>query len=57
MDSPSGVQLHILPQYYPNYKTVHRRFQHWCQSKVLPGVITELANALRDEGILDESEC
>ena len=47
----------MLPQYYPNYKTVHRRLQHWCRSEVLRGVMTDLANALRDEGALDESEC
>jgi transposase len=23
----TGVQWHILPQCYPNYRTVHRRFQ------------------------------
>src|SRR5262249_39882840 len=26
----TGAQLHMLPQSYPNYKTVHRRFQAWC---------------------------
>ncbi len=26
----TGAQWHTLPQYYPNYKTVHRRFQQWC---------------------------
>jgi transposase len=25
----TGAQLHMLPQSYPNYKTVHRRFQTW----------------------------
>jgi transposase len=53
----TGAQWHMLPQYYPNYKTVHRRFQQWCRSEVLRGVMTDLANALRDEGVLDESEC
>ena len=23
----TGAQWHMLPQTYPNYKTVHRRFQ------------------------------
>ena len=23
----TGAQWHMLPQSYPNYKTVHRRFQ------------------------------
>src|SRR5215813_15650515 len=26
----TGAQWHMLPQRYPNYKTVHRRFQTWC---------------------------
>jgi transposase len=51
------AQWHMLPQDYPNYKTVHRRFQQWCQSEVLRKVLTELANELRDEGGSDESEC
>jgi transposase len=25
----TGAQWHMLPQCYPNYKTVHRRFQQW----------------------------
>ncbi len=47
----------MLPQSYPNYKTVHRRFQQWCQNEVIRAALTELANALRDEGAVDESEC
>ena len=23
----------LLPQSYPNYKTVHRRFQAWCRDE------------------------
>ena len=53
----TGAQWHMLPQCYPNYKTVHRRFQHWCQQEVLREVMTDLANTLRDEGALDDSEC
>jgi transposase len=53
----TGAQWHMLPQSYPNYKTVHRRFQQWCRSEVLREVLTELANRLRDEGAMDESEC
>lgn len=45
----------MLP--YPNYKTVHRRFQNWCRSEVLRKIMTDLANALREQGALDESEC
>jgi transposase len=53
----TGAQWHMLPQCYPNYKTVHRRFQQWCRNEVLRAVMTDLANTLRDEGALDESEC
>jgi len=31
----------MLPQYYPNYKTVPQRFQHWCREEVLRKVLTE----------------
>ena len=53
----TGAQWHMLPQCFPNYKTVHRRFQKWCDSEVLRNVLTDLANTLRDEGEIDESEC
>jgi transposase len=47
----------MLSQCYPNYKTVHRRFQSWCHSEVLPQVLTDVANELRDKGVPDEEEC
>jgi len=53
----TGAQWHMLPQSYPNYKTVHRRFQQWCRDEVLRNVLTDLANQLRDLGEIDESEC
>ena len=53
----TGAQWHMLPQCYPNYKTVHRRFQQWCQNEVLRAVLTDLANALREQGDIDEREC
>src|SRR5436853_7842423 len=53
----TGAQWHMLPQGYPNYKTVHRRFQQWCRKEVLRAVLTELANTLREEGQIDQSEC
>lgn len=52
----TGVEWHTLPQCYPNYKTVHRRFQHWCERDVLREILAELANTLRDEGEIDERE-
>ena len=53
----TGAQWHMLPQGYPNYKTVHGRFQQWCREGVLRKVLTDLANALREEGEIDGSEC
>jgi transposase len=53
----TGAQWHMLPQCYPNYKTVHRRFQRWCEREVLREVLAQLANTLRDEGEIDEEEC
>lgn len=47
----------LLPQSYPNYKTVHRRFQQWCREEVLRNVLTDLANKLREQGRIDEEEC
>ena len=44
----TGAQWHMLPQSYPNYKTVHRRFQTWCRDAVLRRVLTDVANELRD---------
>ena len=31
----TGAQWHMLPQSYPNYKTVHRPFQTWYRDEVL----------------------
>lgn len=53
----TGAQWHMLPQCYPNYKTVHRRFQKWFDREVLREVLCALANELREQGGLDESEC
>jgi transposase len=52
----TGAQWHMLPQCYPNYKTVHRRFQQWCDREVLRDILTQLANTLREEGAIDEHE-
>jgi transposase len=53
----TGAQWHMLPQCYPNYKTVHRRFQTWCRNEVLRRVLTDIANELRERGALDAEEC
>jgi transposase len=46
----------MLPQSFPNYKTVHRRFQQWCEQQVLREVLKDLANTLREQGDIDERE-
>ena len=38
----ADAQWHMLPQSYPNYKTVHRRFQTWCRDEVLRRVLTDV---------------
>jgi len=53
----TGAQWRMLPQCHPNYKTVHRRFQQWCEREVLREILTQLANALREQGEFDEREC
>src|ERR1700746_4189366 len=50
----TGAQWHMLPRSYPNYKTVHRRFQNWCRNEVLRHVLTDIANELRQKGAFDE---
>jgi transposase len=36
---------HMLPQSFPNYKTVHRRFQTWSRDEILRRVLTDVARA------------
>jgi transposase len=36
---------------------LHRRFQTWCRSEVLRGILMDIANELRERGVLDEEEC
>src|SRR5438270_11210363 len=52
----TGAQCHMLPQGYPNYKTVHRRFQQWCRVEVLRKVLTDLANTLSEVREIHEPE-
>ena len=52
----TGAQWHMLPQSYPNYMAVHRRFQQWCRREVLRNVLADLANELRESGQIDERE-
>jgi transposase len=48
-------QWHMLPQGYS--KSVHWRLQQWCREEALHRVLTDLANSLREEGEIDESDC
>jgi transposase len=53
----TGAQWHMLPQPIRTTKRCIVGFQQWCRSEVLREVLTDLANRLRDEGEIDESEC
>jgi transposase len=46
----TGAQWHMLPQSYPNYKTVHRALSD------LASRLTDVANELRDRGALNEED-
>src|SRR3989475_1669291 len=52
----TGAQWHMLPQSYPNYKSVHRRFQAWCGDEILRRVVTGVFNELRHRGVVGEKE-
>jgi transposase len=45
----TGAQWHMLPQSYPNDKTVHRRFQTWCRDEVLRRVLRMLPTSFAIE--------
>ena len=53
----TGGNGDYAPSALSNYKTVHRRFQTWCRSEVLRGILMDIANELRERGALDEEEC
>ena len=39
----TGAQWAELPQRYPPYQTVHRRFQAWCRDDTLCDILCDLA--------------
>ncbi len=41
----------------PSLQTCHGRFQRWARDGTLKGVLTALAEYLRERGLLDLSEC
>jgi transposase len=49
-----GAQRHRFPQCYPNYETVPRGLQQWCQNEVTRAAPTDLANALGKEAGVNE---
>ena len=52
----TGAQWHMLPQSYPNYKTVHRRFQQWVRDGTMEEALRVIARDLRDRGGIDLQE-
>jgi transposase len=52
----TGAQWAELPQKFPPYQTVHRRFQAWCRDDTLCDILYDLANQLRERGVIDERE-
>src|SRR2546421_4119373 len=52
----TGAQWHMLPQSYPNYKTVHRRFQAWCGDEILRRVVAGGGYELRGRGGVGEEK-
>ncbi len=52
----AGAPWHMLPQCYPNCKTVHRRYQNWVREKVLEGILEDLLSELREQGVVGGSE-
>ncbi|MDN5942789.1 MAG: transposase [Nitrospira sp.] len=50
------AKWHMLPHCFPNYKTVHRRFQQWCEREVLGHIVTQLENTMSNQGKINESE-
>ncbi len=56
VDTEHRCPMAPAPPVLSELKTVHRRFQQWCQREVLREVLTQLANTLRDEGAIDERE-
>jgi hypothetical protein len=47
----------LLPQCYPNYKTVHRRSRRGATMKLLRRILTDIANEQRATDALDEEKC
>lgn len=46
----NDAQWYMLPQCYPNYKTVHRRFKKWCQDRKTVNAIIKILDDRKIEG-------
>jgi hypothetical protein len=57
VDSQHRWAVAYAPAKLSELKTVHRGFQAWCRDEILRGLLTDVANDLRDRGVLDEEEC
>ncbi len=53
----TGAPWKDLPERYPPYQTVHRRFSAWNRSGVMKRLLAALAEDLRERGKLDVREC
>jgi transposase len=53
----TGAPWHDLPDRYPPYQTVHRRFGAWNRTGVMRRLLQTLAEDLRLRGKIDIREC
>lgn len=53
----TGAQWNELPDRYPPYQTVHRRYQAWVRSGVLAELLKTLAQDMERRGGLSLEEC
>ncbi len=53
----TGAPWKDLPERYPPYQTVHRRFREWVTEGVLTKLLQALAEDMLARGKLDVSEC
>jgi transposase len=53
----TGAPWADLPDRYPPYQSVHRRFQEWVDNGSFERILTALADDLLERGQLDLSEC
>jgi len=53
----TGAHWEELPERYPPYQTVHRRFQAWNRSGVMTRLLEALAEDLKARGKIDVREC